>query len=360
MKKRWYLFVGVIVMSIGFFNSCATQSEKFQNTEIDYKAGMGKVVEMLNAYIRTERAAPVPKVPIPLQSITGKVLADNEGRPTVYRLGHSSVLIHLDGDYVLTDPVFSERASPFQWMGPKRFHPLPLSLQDLPALKAVIISHDHYDHLDKASVRTLDEKVERFIVPTGVGRHLQSWGVDAGKITELAWWQSFSLGSLQFTATPAQHFSGRGLADRDKTLWASWVIGGRDARIFFSGDSGYFGGFREIGERYGPFDLTLIETGAYNDLWSEIHMQPEESVQAHLDLRGRAIIPIHNSTFDLALHDWFEPLERVQAAAESQGVTLLTPIVGAPVNVVTPLATRTWWREMVTGDSGELAVEPSL
>ncbi len=344
-------------MSVGLFTSCATQPKKFQNTEIDYKAGLGKMAEIIGAYVRTERVAPVPKAPIPLQSITKEVLTKNENQPTIYRLGHSSVLIRLDGEYVLTDPVFSERASPVQWMGPKRFHPLPLSLQDLPALKAVLISHDHYDHLDKTSVRILDKKVERFIVPTGVGAYLREWGVASNKITELAWWQSLSLGSLQFTATPAQHFSGRGLTDRDTTLWASWVIAGREARIFFSGDSGYFGGFQEIGERLGPFDLTLIETGAYNDLWSEIHMKPEESVQAHLDLRGRVMVPIHNSTFDLALHDWFEPLERALAAAEVHGSTVLTPIIGAPVNVLAPQITQTWWREMLMDKSGELAAE---
>ncbi|WP_444946110.1 MBL fold metallo-hydrolase [Microbulbifer sp. VTAC004] len=345
-------------MSVGLFNSCATQPNKFQNSEVDYKAGMGKVVEIIGAYIRSERAAPLPKAPLPLQPITKEVLTSNENQPTVYRLGHSSVLIRLDGEYVLTDPVFSERASPVQWMGPKRFHPLPLSLQDLPALKAVIISHDHYDHLDKASVRILDERVERFLVPTGVGNYLRDWGVASDKITELDWWQSYAVGSLQFTATPAQHFSGRGLTDRDKTLWASWVIAGRDARIFFSGDSGYFSGFREIGERLGPFDLTLIETGAYNDLWSEIHMMPEESVQAHLDLRGRAMVPIHNSTFDLALHDWFEPLERALAAAESHGAAILTPIIGAPVDVRMPAPTLPWWRKFIAEGQVELVVQP--
>ncbi|MFA0811559.1 MBL fold metallo-hydrolase [Microbulbifer epialgicus] len=342
-------------MSAGLFSSCVMQSEKFQNTEINYETGMGKIVDILNAYMRAERAAPVPEAPLPLRPITRELLASNESQPTVYRLGHSSILIQLDGEYVLTDPVFSERASPVQWMGPRRFHPVPLSLEELPPLKAVIISHDHYDHLDKASVRILDEKVEHFIVPTGVGRYLRDWGVATDKVNELAWWQSISIGSLQFTATPAQHFSGRGLTDRDKTLWASWVIVGHDARIFFSGDSGYFAGFQKIGERFGPFDLTLIETGAYNDLWSEVHMKPEESVQAHLDLRGRAMIPIHNSTFDLALHDWFEPLERAQVAAEVQGVTLLTPVIGAPVNVRAPVPTQAWWREIIEEGQGELA-----
>jgi L-ascorbate metabolism protein UlaG (beta-lactamase superfamily) len=358
MKKRWWLLLGVIGMSVGLFNSCATQPQKFQNTETVYKAGLGKMVDIIAAYARADRVAPVPRVPLPLQTITKEVLTTNEGQPTIYRLGHSSVLIHLDGEFVLTDPVFSERASPVQWMGPKRFHPLPLSLQDLPALKAVIISHDHYDHLDKTSVRTLDKKVERFIVPTGVGDYLRGWGVASGKIIELAWWQSFSIGSLQFTATPAQHFSGRGLTDRDKTLWASWVIAGREARIFFSGDSGYFGGFREIGERFGPFDLTLIETGAYNDLWSEVHMLPEESVQAHLDLRGRAMVPIHNSTFDLALHDWFEPLERASVAAEAHGATVLTPVIGVPVNVRTPAPTQAWWRKFIAEVQIDLATQP--
>lgn len=354
MRLRWLALAGVMLMSVGVFSACSTQQEKFRNTSVDYRAQPGNVVDMIKAYIRTERAAPVPAGPLPLRTISAGELARGQGEATVYRLGHSTVLMRLDGEYVLTDPVFSERASPLQWMGPKRFHPLPLELDALPHIKAVVISHDHYDHLDKASVLALDSKVERFITPLKVGNHLRRWGIADDKIVELDWWQSVSVGSLKFTATPAQHFSGRGLTDRDETLWASWAIESHEARIFFSGDSGYFGGFKEIGERFGSFDLTLIETGAYNQLWSQIHMLPEQSVQAHLDLRGKAMLPIHNSTFDLALHDWYEPLERAAVAAEKFGVRLATPIIGAPLKVRAPAETLAWWREEMVREPAQL------
>ncbi|WP_346837545.1 MBL fold metallo-hydrolase [Microbulbifer sp. SAOS-129_SWC] len=342
-------------MSDSPISARAAQAGKFRNSEIEYRNPPSKLFEMIRAYMRAERAAPVPEQPLPLRRIPAAELADTAGPATVYRLGHSSVLMRLDGQYLLTDPVFSERASPLQWMGPKRFHPLPFELEALPQIATVVLSHDHYDHLDKDSILALDHKVERYVAPLKVGNHLRRWGVAVDKIIELDWWQSVSVGSLTFTATPAQHFSGRGLTDRDKTLWAGWAIESRDARIFFSGDSGYFSGFREIGERLGPFDLTLIETGAYNALWSEIHMLPEQSVQAHIDLRGAVMLPIHNSTFDLALHDWYEPLERAAAAAARQGVHLVTPMIGAPLQVGAAVETRAWWRDLMGPARAQLA-----
>ncbi|MBY6192038.1 MBL fold metallo-hydrolase [Microbulbifer agarilyticus] len=339
-------------MSVSLLNACAPAAHKFQNSEIDYRNEPANMWQILKAYWRAERAAPVPKAPIPVRTISAAELANLDGPDLVYRLGHSSVLLRLDGKYVLTDPVFSERASPVQWAGPKRFHGLPLELASLPEIAAVVISHDHYDHLDRATLLALDRKVARFITPLKIGDHLRRWGIAEDKIIELDWWQSYADAGLTFTATPAQHFSGRGLSDRDETLWAGWAIASADTRIFFSGDTGYFGGFREIGERLGPFDLTLIETGAYNTLWSQIHMLPEQSVQAHIDVRGKAMLPIHNSTFDLALHDWFEPLERVSKAARENGVQLVTPVIGAPLAVKGPALTHYWWRgEENAGDA---------
>ena len=304
-----------------------------------------KFTEALSQFVFSRPNDKTPTEAIPLRHLDAASLADVRG-PVVYRLGHSSILIKLGEDLVLVDPVFSERASPIQWLGPRRFHPVPMDVEALPGIKAVLISHNHYDHLDEGSIRSLANKVERFVVPLGVGAQLRDWGVAAESIVELDWWEELEIDDLKFAATPAQHFSGRSLTDRNETLWASWVIQGNGTNLFFSGDSGYFDGFREIGERYGPFDVTMIENGAYNEAWRSVHMMPEESVQAHIDLRGRAMLPIHNSTFDLSTHSWYEPLDRVAELASERGVQLLTPVIGAPVNVLSPQPTFAWWREM--------------
>ncbi len=284
-----------------------------------------------------------PKESIPFKAISKAQL--QKPHYAIYRLGHSSILIKLGQETWLLDPVFAERASPYSFMGPKRFHSMPLGIAELPAITGVIISHDHYDHLDKQAIQSLAGKTSNFIVPLGVGDHLKKWGIPSDSIHELDWWQDISVADSKLVATPAQHFSGRGLRDRNKTLWSSWVIQHQDLKIFFSGDSGYFDGFKEIGERLGPFNYTLMETGAYDENWPDIHMLPEQSMQAHLDLKGQHLIPIHNGTFDLAAHNWFEPLERIAQAAEKLQVSLLTPIMGESINLVSPDKTDFWWRQ---------------
>lgn len=329
---------------------------KFLNTDIDYSPSFSNLVAILKAYVTTKRQSPAPEQALPVRLISADELK-TQAEPVLYRLSHSTMLIYLDGEYILTDPVFSDRASPVQWAGPKRFHPLPLSVESLPKIKAVVVSHDHYDHLDHATVMSLAEKVDYFITPLKVGDHLRNWGIEESRIIELDWWQGTQIGSLKITATPTQHFSGRSLFDRDKTLWASWVIEGQQAKLYFSGDSGYFKGFKEIGERFGPFDITMIETGAYNTLWSQIHMLPEQSLQAHLDLKGKAMLPIHNSSFDLSLHDWQEPLETIYNLAQEHGVHLLTPTFGEKVNINSPKVSDTWWRKIVPQPENLLAYE---
>ncbi|MCL9780701.1 MBL fold metallo-hydrolase [Vibrio sp. S4M6] len=301
--------------------------------------------QISRAYFTAERQGREPESQIPVLPIQPAQL--DKQHNSIFRLGHSTVLMQLDGKLILTDPVFSYRASPFQWMGPKRFHQSPISTEALPDIDVVVISHDHYDHLDKSAINILKDKVKKFVTPLGVGQHLVRWGVSSGNIIELDWWQSVTIDGINFVATPAQHFSGRGLRDGNKTLWASWVIQSSNKSVFFSGDSGYFDGFKQIGDEYGPFDITLIETGAYNDMWSSVHMMPEQSLQAHLDLGGHHMLPIHNGTFDLSFHTWFEPLERILALANENNVSLLTPKFGQEVTLDRSLETSRWWREML-------------
>jgi L-ascorbate metabolism protein UlaG (beta-lactamase superfamily) len=194
-------------------------------------------------------------------------------------------------------------------------------------------------------VLALAGKVEHFLAPLGVGDTLVAWGVPKEKVQQLDWWQSASVGGVQLTATPAQHFSGRGLFDGNKTLWSSWVIQSGEQRVFFSGDTGYFKGFKDIGDKFGPFDLTMMETGAYDPQWPDIHMQPHETMQAHIDLRGKVLMPIHNGTFDLAMHTWQDPFEKITALAAERHQRLATPAIGERLDVLAPAATAAWWRE---------------
>ncbi|MDH0732264.1 MBL fold metallo-hydrolase [Pseudomonas sichuanensis] len=289
-----------------------------------------------------------------LQPMTRQQVLDAPDH-SLWRLGHSTVLLKLRGRFFITDPVFAERASPVQWAGPLRFHAPPLALDDLPALTAVILSHDHFDHLDEDAIRRLAPRTEHFLAPLGVGDLLIEWGVPAAKVRQLDWWQQAEIEGVRFIATPAQHFSGRGLFDSNHRLWASWVMIDEGMRLFFSGDTGYFEGFREIGERFGPFDLTLMETGAYNLAWPNVHMQPEQSLQAHLDLRGRWLLPIHNGTFDLSIHAWEEPFERILALANAAQVQLSTPQMGERVSLDSPHAGQNWWRPQPLRRQGKSA-----
>ncbi len=289
-----------------------------------------------------------PSGPIPLQPVTPVQLAALSDHQThVIRLGHSSVLLKLQGDYWLIDPVFAPRASPSALVGPKRFHPVPIELQDLPPLKGVLLSHNHYDHLDKAAVQHLQRNTERFYLPLGMAAILEAWGIPAGKLVEFDWWQALEVDGLRLIATPSQHFSGRGLKDGNTSLWCSWVISHPAQRLFFSGDSGYFDGFRKIGAVCGPFDLVMMETGAYDRFWPRVHMRPEESLQAFLDLGGRHLLPVHNGTFDLSFHPWYEPLERIHGLARAHGVSLLTPVMGEALCLDNPQPTSPWWQALM-------------
>ncbi|HEX4722389.1 MAG TPA: MBL fold metallo-hydrolase [Pseudonocardiaceae bacterium] len=260
--------------------------------------------------------------------------------------GHSSALVELDGARVLFDPVWGERVSPSAHVGPRRLHPVPVPLDKLPNVDAIVISHDHYDHLDLPSVRTLlRTQSAPFVVPLGVGAHLRRWQVPPDRIVELDWWQSFEVAGLELVATPAQHFSGR-LFKRDGTLWTSWAVLGRTRRAFYTGDSGYFDGYREIGARYGPFDVSLVQIGAYGPGWPAIHMTPEEGVAAHLDVQADVLVPVHWATFNLALHAWSEPADRVWRESKARDVRLAVPRPGERIDVDHPPAVDGWWQTL--------------
>lgn len=311
------------------------------NMDIGFKG----YLKLLHTRIFGETVEQLPDRPIPYLPVKAAHTKTVQDTATVVTwLGHSSFIVEIDGKRLLLDPMLGDIASPLSFMGPERFAPLPITAAELPAIDAVLISHDHYDHLDYGSIQALNEKTGHFYVALGVGAHLERWGVPADKITEMDWWQEASWQGLTFAATPSRHFSGRGLTDRMKTLWTSWVIMGKEDRIFFSGDTGYFPGFSEIGEKYGPFDITLLECGQYNELWKSIHMMPEQTVQAHLDLKGKLLMPIHWGAFSLAMHSWTDPIERVTKEAAARQVPITTPLIGQPVILNGSAPKTAWWR----------------
>ncbi len=259
-------------------------------------------------------------------------------------LGHSTVYLEVDGTRVLIDPVWSERASPFRIVGPKRSHPVPIALADLPVVDVVVISHDHYDHLDPTVVRELAPKGVRFAVPLGVGADLEAWGVPVDQIIELDWWQGGTVGSIAVVATPARHFSGWPIPDRDRSLWASWTIVGPHSRVFYSGDTGWHDDFQKIGDTYGPFDLTIIKCGAYGEGWPDIHINGVQAVEANVVLKGRRMLPVHWLTFDLALHPWDEPIRQVVDTAAELDVEVITPQLGELVDLEDRVSTSRWWQ----------------
>ncbi|BBX56910.1 putative L-ascorbate-6-phosphate lactonase UlaG [Mycobacterium shottsii] len=286
-----------------------------------------------------------PAKPIPLAA--PQVYQGDASRLAVSWFGHSTAMVEIDGYRVLTDPVWSDRCSPSDLVGPQRLHPPPVQLDGLPAVDAVVISHDHYDHLDIDTVIALVRSQRApFFVPLGVGAHLRSWGVPEDRIIELDWHQSAQVGEPSMICMPARHFSGCFMS-RNNTLWASWAFVGPTHRAYFGGNTGYTKSFAEIGADHGPFDLTLMPIGAYNTGWPDIHMNPEEAVRAHLDVSDTGsglLVPIHWGTFRLAPHPWAEPVERLLKAAESDQVQVAVPLPGQRIDPAGPLRFNPWWR----------------
>ncbi|WP_374120730.1 MBL fold metallo-hydrolase [Streptomyces sp. AN091965] len=331
----------------------------FQNPVGARTRPSGSALEFAKVYFRREeRSRRVPAGHVPVHATT---LADLAKPPAsglrLTWMGHSSVLVEIDGRRLLFDPVWGERCSPFAFAGPKRLHPAPLPLAALGPVDAVVISHDHYDHLDLPSIKALAGTDTVFAVPLGVGAHLEHWGVPADRLRELDWHESTAVGGLTLTATPARHFCGRGLRNQQHTLWASWSVAGPEHRVFHSGDTGYFPGFADIGAAHGPFDATMIQIGAYSEFWPDIHMRPEEGVRAHLDLQGGrphgVLLPIHWGTFNLAPHAWSEPGEGTLAAARAAGAPVALPIPGEPFEPASEaVPDAPWWREIAVAPAG--------
>jgi L-ascorbate metabolism protein UlaG (beta-lactamase superfamily) len=286
-----------------------------------------------------------PPAPIPVVRVTAQSLATppNPGLRALW-IGHASLYVELDGVRMLFDPVFSDHASPFA-LGPKRFHPPPIALADLPKIDAVLITHDHYDHLDMHTVQQLARGETVFFVPLGVGAHLERWGVAPQRIRELEWGQEQPLRGVRIVSTPARHYSGRRLGDRNATLWTSWAVIGARHRFYVSGDTGYSDHFRAIGEQHGPFDLAFVKVGAYGPgaPWLDIHMSAEGAVRAARDVRARRLFPEHWGTFNLAFHAWDEPIRRTLAAARADQVEVVTPRIGEWVDADAPFASSAWW-----------------
>lgn len=266
-----------------------------------------------------------------------------DDKPTIVWFGHSSYLIKSKGITILVDPVLSGNASPVSFFGKSFKGSDAYNVEDLPPIDICIITHDHYDHLDYRTIQKLHPKVKRFYTALGVGAHLEDWGIDLNKIVELDWWETYTgMDSVQVTATPARHFSGRGFT-RGKSLWASYVVNIHGYKIYAGGDSGYDTHFKKIGELYGPFDLTILECGQYGRDWPLIHMTPEETAKAAQDLNTKMLLPVHWAKFSLALHAWNEPINRLVKATSANGIKITTPLIGEPLVLDSIYPDKVWW-----------------
>ncbi|MCC6929109.1 MAG: MBL fold metallo-hydrolase [Gemmatimonadaceae bacterium] len=299
----------------------------------------------------------VPSAPLPLVDPRPMWKSAPATGLRVTRLGHSTLLVEIDGARILTDPVWSPRASPLAFAGPKRFHPVPVPLTALPPIDVVVLSHDHYDHLDRQAVRALARQDLPFVASLGVGTHLEGWGVPPGRITELDWWERAEVAGVTITAAPAQHFSGRGIKDRNATLWSSMHFQGARHSFFFGADSGLTPEFQEIGERLGPFDVVALEIGAYHPSWGDIHLGPVNALAARGMLGSGALLPVHWGTFNLAMHAWDEPAETILRLAPNAGVPLLMPRMGEPIEPALVERLTPWWREVGATSTDGIAAD---
>jgi len=287
-----------------------------------------------------------PKKKLPEVVPNLKAFGNNEKEIAFIWLGHSTFLVNMSGVIILFDPVFSGSAAPVSFFA-KRFQKPVLELKNLPKVDYIIISHDHYDHLDMESIKHFSSNKTKFLVPLGVSSYLVGWGIEKNKIQELDWWQSVKIDKLEFICTPAQHFSGREGPLENPTLWASWIVKNKSQKIYFSGDSGYGTHYKQIGDKYGPFDVTFIENGQYDQRWSLIHNMPNQVGQAYFDLKSKALVPMHWGMFPLALHDWFDPIEKIFKISNERKINLLTPKLGEFISLSSKKSQESWWKKLI-------------
>lgn len=325
------------------------EKQRFQNRLPHLHGQMNKRNFKLKTFIETMRewfgnqnGYPDRKLPSIKPDIE-KFLSDNTDSVRFIWLGHSTILLNISDIIILIDPVFARSASPFSFLA-KRFQRSPLTLDELPDVDIVLISHDHFDHLDQESVEYFRDYDCHFICPLGVSSHLMHWGITQDRISEAGWWDTIEYENLEFIAAPAQHFSGRDLFHSNKTLWASWVVQSPSKKVFYSGDSGYDSHFKEIGKKLGPFDLSFIETGQYNPKWQEVHMLPRESAQAFIDVKGGRYVPIHWGMFELSLHSWDEPIVEISRISKELTIPLISPKLGEIVDLYNPVESLAWWK----------------
>ena len=325
--------------------SARWDGERFRNTHPAPRGEPGVAMPALSEFLCGGDRR-VPQAPLPsLNPLDTWTRAPDSGLRATW-LGHSTVLLEIDGHRVLTDPVWGPRASPSRFVGPKRFQPVPVSVRELPPLDAVLVSHDHYDHLDYTTMRLMRRMDVPIVTSLGVGAHLESFGTAPERIIELDWWEQARIPDtdLVMTAAPSQHFSGRALQDGNKTLWSSWAIESPRHKVFFSGDTGLTPEYAEIRARLGPFDLTMLEIGAWHPAWGNIHLGPTNALAAHKLLGGGALLPVHWGTFNLALHPWDEPIETLLRLAPATDSRLILPRLGAPIEPTQDFSLDTWWR----------------
>lgn len=313
----------------------------FVNEVSTTTASFWKAMSTLPEYWRLENGEPKDTLPVRF-GLNKELATDSSCFITWY--GHSAFFFEIEGKRILIDPMLGDYAAPFSFMANRFPYKEPIPIDDLKEIDVLVLSHDHYDHLDYFTINQLANHVNLFVVPLGVGAHLRHWGVPASRIKELDWWQSTKVEGIELTACPARHFSGRAILDRDATLWASWAIKGSKHNLYFSGDGGYGQHFKEIGKRLGPFDLTFLECGQYNIAWHDIHMLPEESVQAGKDLNAQLAMPIHWGAFQLSVHTWTEPIYRFKGAAQMQSLPLVHPFIGERFCLGKQYPREEWWR----------------